>query len=133
MIGLFQEMGPCHVNADSNSTYINDWAWNKYANMIYIDQPVQTGFSYDELANGTVTNSQSLGSVVDYSSEHVDNVSNNATSYIGTFPSGIQNATANSTTIAAHAAWHFAQTFFTEFPAYKPNNDKISIWTESVR
>jgi len=57
---------------------------------------------------------------------------NNWTSYAGSFPSENQNNTANTTTIAAHAAWHFAQTFFVEFPEYKPNNNKISIWTESV-
>ena len=31
----------------------------------------------------------------------------------------------------AHAIWHFAQTWFEEFPFYKPNDEKISIWTES--
>jgi len=36
---------------------------------------------------------------------------------------------ANSET--AHAIWHFAQTWFEEFPFYKPNDEKISIWTES--
>ena len=28
--------------------------------------------------------------------------------------------------------WHFAQTWFQEFPDYHPNDDKISIFTESV-
>ena len=31
----------------------------------------------------------------------------------------------------AHAIWHFAQTWFEEFPFYKPIDDKINIWTES--
>ena len=34
MIGLFQENGPCHVNADSNSTTLNPWSWNKEVSVI---------------------------------------------------------------------------------------------------
>ncbi|KAJ3812590.1 alpha/beta-hydrolase [Lentinula aff. lateritia] len=45
MIGLFQENGPCHVNADLTTT-INPYSWNNLSNMIYIDQPIGTGFSY---------------------------------------------------------------------------------------
>ncbi|KAG2036585.1 Alpha/Beta hydrolase protein [Suillus americanus] len=46
MIGLFQENGPCLVNADLNSTILNPYSWNSLSNMIYIDQPIGTGFSY---------------------------------------------------------------------------------------
>lgn len=28
MLGLFVENGPCFVNADSNSTRLNEWSWN---------------------------------------------------------------------------------------------------------
>ncbi|THH26769.1 hypothetical protein EUX98_g7412 [Antrodiella citrinella] len=45
MIGLFQENGPCHVNPDGNSTVLNPFSWNNISNMLYIDQPVGTGFS----------------------------------------------------------------------------------------
>ncbi|KAG1757895.1 Alpha/Beta hydrolase protein [Suillus lakei] len=54
MIGLFQEHGPCTVNADRKSTTLNPYSWNNISNMIYIDQPIGTGFSYGtETVNST--------------------------------------------------------------------------------
>ncbi|CAI6045224.1 unnamed protein product [Clonostachys chloroleuca] len=45
MIGLFDELGPSRVL--SNLTIVhNPHAWNKNASVIFIDQPVNTGFSY---------------------------------------------------------------------------------------
>ena len=45
---------------------------------------------------------------------------------------GLQYLTGERTDLGlAHAIWHFAQTWFEEFPFYKPNDEKISIWTES--
>ncbi|KAG1819078.1 Alpha/Beta hydrolase protein [Suillus subaureus] len=56
MIGLFQENGPCLVNADLNSTILNPYSWNSLSNMIYIDQPIGTGFSYGtDTVNSTET------------------------------------------------------------------------------
>ena len=50
----FGENGPCKVNPDSNSTTTNPRSWNAYSNMLYIDQPVQTGYSYDNKTPGSV-------------------------------------------------------------------------------
>jgi len=55
----------------------------------------------------------------------------NDTFLLGSFPSNKASLTANSTENAARTLWHFAQHFFTEFPDYKPNDNRISIWTES--
>ncbi|KAJ7025419.1 alpha/beta-hydrolase [Mycena alexandri] len=41
-----KEHGPCTVNADGNSTTLNPNSWNSVSNMIYIDQPIGTGFSF---------------------------------------------------------------------------------------
>ncbi|KAF7311281.1 Carboxypeptidase S1 [Mycena kentingensis (nom. inval.)] len=45
-IGLFQENGPCSVNPDGRTTKLNPFSWNSISNMIYIDQPIGTGFSH---------------------------------------------------------------------------------------
>lgn len=128
LIGLMQENGPCRVNADSNSTELNPWSWNNYVNMLYIDQPNQVGFSYDVATNGTFDQVNMVWNV----SEWVHGVpKQNNTFYVGTTTSQDRTATANTTQNAARSLWHFAQTWFSEFPEYKPHDDRVSIWTES--
>lgn len=109
MVGLFQEIGPCMINDDSNSTTLNPWAWNNEVNMLYIDQPNQVGFSYDIPSNGT-TNQVEV-TLEDFANGVPEQ---NNTFYVGTFPSQNPNTTANGTTNAARALWHFAQTWFQE-------------------
>ncbi|KAL5478228.1 hypothetical protein ACEPAI_2412 [Sanghuangporus weigelae] len=46
MIGLFQENGPCNVLENDQTTVLNPFSWNNISNMIYIDQPIGTGFSF---------------------------------------------------------------------------------------
>jgi len=46
MIGLFQENGPCHFVSGSDTPSLNEYSFNSYANMIYVDQPIGVGFSY---------------------------------------------------------------------------------------
>lgn len=56
MIGLFQEHGPCHFVNGSDEPSLNPYSWNTYANMLYVDQPIGTGFSFgDDEATSTVT------------------------------------------------------------------------------
>ena len=56
MIGLFQENGPCQFYNGASKPSINPYSFNEYANMIYIDQPVGTGFSYGtDPVSSTVT------------------------------------------------------------------------------
>jgi len=128
MIGLLSENGPCRVNVDSNSTSLNPWSFNNEVNMLYIDQPNQVGFSWDVLTNGTLDQTTGAITPTNFSSGVPKT---NDTFSVGTFPSQDPGSTANDTQDAARALWHFAQTWFQEFPDYKPNNDAISIFTES--
>jgi carboxypeptidase C (cathepsin A) len=47
-IALFNENGPCSVKMSGMSTKKNAFSWNSKANMLFIDQPAGTGFSFGE-------------------------------------------------------------------------------------
>ncbi|KAJ2998268.1 hypothetical protein HDV02_004688 [Globomyces sp. JEL0801] len=51
LTGLFAEHGPCRINPHGNGTLPFEYSWNKNASMIYLDQPLNVGFSY---SNGTI-------------------------------------------------------------------------------
>ncbi|KAG1047184.1 hypothetical protein G6F43_010356 [Rhizopus delemar] len=46
MMGLWMELGPCLVNEDGNGTKRNPYSWNNAANILFLDQPVNVGYSY---------------------------------------------------------------------------------------
>ena len=45
MDGALMEIGPYRMKDDSHLKY-NDGAWDEFANLLFIDNPVGTGFSY---------------------------------------------------------------------------------------
>lgn len=45
-VALFGENGPCTVNEAGTNTSTNPYSWNTNANLLYIDQPTGTGFSF---------------------------------------------------------------------------------------
>jgi len=45
MLALFYENGPYNIKKDLSLT-INPYSWNSFANLLFVDQPVGTGFSY---------------------------------------------------------------------------------------
>jgi hypothetical protein len=49
LVGFFTEFGPwrpVHDDLDQIALVSNPYAWNKHANMVFLEQPVGTGFSY---------------------------------------------------------------------------------------
>ncbi|KAJ1881783.1 hypothetical protein LPJ57_001378 [Coemansia sp. RSA 486] len=67
-IANWQENGPCLYMPDEefdksmddeerkklpHSVKRNQWAWNQVADVVYVDQPVGTGFSYGQMPNST--------------------------------------------------------------------------------
>ncbi|KAH8115994.1 serine carboxypeptidase [Phellopilus nigrolimitatus] len=44
--GLLFELGPCSIANDGNNVTYNPHSWNSNANIIFLDQPVNVGFSY---------------------------------------------------------------------------------------
>ncbi|KAG5920335.1 hypothetical protein E4U53_003931 [Claviceps sorghi] len=45
-VGLFQELGPAFLPNENLKPVRNPYSWNTKANIIFIDQPVNTGYSY---------------------------------------------------------------------------------------
>src|SRR5882762_10749713 len=44
--GLLFELGPCTISDEGRNTTYNKHSWINHANIIFLDQPVGTGFSY---------------------------------------------------------------------------------------
>jgi carboxypeptidase C (cathepsin A) len=47
LIGFLTEQGPFRPDLQGNLK-MNDWRWNKIANMVFLEQPVGVGFSYSD-------------------------------------------------------------------------------------
>jgi carboxypeptidase C (cathepsin A) len=122
------ESGPCYVNPDGNSTTINQYSFNQHVNMLYIDQPVQTGFSYNHLVNGTFNQMTSGVTVSDFTNELPKQ---NATYKVGTFSGQDPLQTTNTSIASAKALWRFAEHWITSFPEYTTKSKQIGIWGNS--
>lgn len=57
MVGLLMELGPSVINKSGELVY-NSNAWNQNASVLFIDQPVNSGFSY---SSGTVNTTAAAG------------------------------------------------------------------------
>ncbi|KAI0000718.1 putative carboxypeptidase S1 [Xylariaceae sp. FL0662B] len=54
--GLFTQNGPCRFVNNETTSSLNPYSFNNYANMLYVDQPIGSGFSYgDNIVNSTKT------------------------------------------------------------------------------
>lgn len=60
MFGLFMENGPFIVTANK-TLELRKYSWNKSHNLLYIDNPVGTGFSFTDNDKGYATNETDVG------------------------------------------------------------------------
>ncbi|OJJ45188.1 hypothetical protein ASPZODRAFT_17403 [Penicilliopsis zonata CBS 506.65] len=123
-VALNSENGPCVVNREGTNTTINPWSLNNHVNILYLDQPLQVGFSYSSLTNGTY-NSTSLLVTPD-----------NGTVFPpppgqGIFPDPSLSATANTTVASARGIWVFLEHWLSSFPGYSTSSRDISFWGNS--
>ena len=122
MVGLFQEVGPCQVVEIAEGrlgTQARDWGWDRSSNILFIDQPVQVGFSYDVATNGSLN---LVNEAISYPPSSVPRTQPSYTFLNGTFGSANPASTANTSETAAQSVWHFLQAFLGTFPQYNPGN-----------
>jgi carboxypeptidase D len=61
MDGLFLELGPFRLDGKNlDNIKINPYSWHNTANMLFVDQPIGTGFSYTESNDGYAKNDNAI-------------------------------------------------------------------------
>ncbi|KAJ9298123.1 hypothetical protein DTO271G3_3728 [Paecilomyces variotii] len=124
MIGLFQENGPCGIDSNGK-VYNNPYSWSNASNMLYIDQPTQTGFSYSIPVPGYVDSD--TGDIITLPNNTCPDYAMDSS--CGTYSYPNLTLTANSTDAAAPNFYRALQGFMGAFPQY--SREKFHFTTES--
>lgn len=114
------ELGPCNVT-ENNVTAINPYSWNNVSNLLFLSQPVGTGFSYADEEAGSFDNITGAFANV--------TVGGPAT---GRWPV-VDPTILDTTGLAAVAAYHVLQGFYSALPQLDAGVDSkvFNLWTES--
>lgn len=123
LIGLFQELGPCAISENLTS-YVNEYSWSNVTNLLFISQPVGTGFSYQYKGNGSLN----------YETGGFENATQAPPDGVYPILDPVDLGTINTTDLAAVATWHALQGFLSGLPQLdgKIGEDKsFNLWTES--
>ncbi|EFQ99297.1 hypothetical protein MGYG_02309 [Nannizzia gypsea CBS 118893] len=134
LVGVFQETGPCEVieiAKDRIGTHTREWAWDRSSNMLYIDQPAQSGFSFDRLQEGSLN---LLNSTYIFPPAEPPVNQSRITWLDGVTSSNDAQVTTNTTSTAAKAIWHVLQVLLAEFPQYSSVSQgtaTINLFSES--
>lgn len=122
MIGLFQENGPCMIDSNGNVCN-NPYSWSNASNMLYIDQPTQTGLSYSIPAPGYIGQGGLIITLPNNSCPDYAGPS------CGTYPYANVTLTSYSASDAASNFWNTLQGFMGVFPQYA--RDSFNLAAES--
>ena len=115
MVGAFQEVGPCSIDTDGN-VINNIYSWTNSTNLLFIDQPVQTGFSYSTTTPGYINQENGLVVAVPDGVCPSDEITNGT---CGTYsnPDDLRGIPV-STSAAASSFYATLQGFMGQFPQY---------------
>ncbi|GER39438.1 serine carboxypeptidase [Striga asiatica] len=112
-LALFYENGPFHVT-DNLTLALNDFGWDKVSNLIYVDQPIGTGFSYS--------------SEEDDIRHDEEGVSNDLYDFLQAFFKAHPQLTGNDFYITGESyAGHYIPAFATRVHQGNKNNEGIQI------